>query len=378
MITRHGALLIRPWLGNLRGSNVWLLVAAVLLSLLAAEVALQVHYRLTRSSWLRDETRGFRVGYTSPVDDRRQFSLRSGYSNEALGLEIDARGFRRTGLEQLAAATSSIVVALGDSVPFGAEVRDRETYPAMLAALSAEFGIDVVNAGVPSYNLRQSFDRLRMDVLRYYDWSQIAVVTLQAANDISLLTQYREDWTPDVTWADVRWNRSWDRPDNVAILHYSRLVFRRLFNWTLGTEEHAVFDPARMIVSARDTLRELAILLDTNEVPLVLLPVDPFYYQTANRSRNATLEGWDRYGWYVELWDDAIMQFNDELKAAAVQHENVLFFDTRPMFDVMDRDALYSDFIHYTPLGNQMIAESLMAFLENHSIIVPPERARTR
>jgi hypothetical protein len=123
--------------------------------------------------------------------------LRPNYTDPVNGITINALGFRGPLLSK---ELHSLIVALGDSVPFGAGVRDDETYPAILDTLvgPAFSGMRVLNAGVSSYNIRQSFDRLQYDVLKHYE-KQVRVVTLQAANDVSLLTWYRQAWTPEVT-----------------------------------------------------------------------------------------------------------------------------------------------------------------------------------
>ena len=73
---------------------------------------------------------------------------------------IDAQGWRRTGPPSRT-PTPLRVLCLGDSFTYGVGVADRETYPALLEIyLRNRFplrGVDVVNAGVPFYDI---FDEL--------------------------------------------------------------------------------------------------------------------------------------------------------------------------------------------------------------------------
>src|SRR5262249_25311936 len=150
-----------------------------------------------KGEWLWENS-AFRIGYTQPVEDRRQYTLRPRYEDAKIGLSIDADGFRKTVPDKT--KDRLLIVCLGDSVPFGAGVRDEETYPSSLAAklAASKADVGVLNAGVASYNLRQSFDRLRKDVFAHYPSNRILLVTVEAANDISLLTYYGSNWDPDL------------------------------------------------------------------------------------------------------------------------------------------------------------------------------------
>src|SRR5262249_19311704 len=173
-------------------------LASTVISLTLGETALQITYRVENGRWLPSDVLGFRVGYTAPVIDRREFALRAGFRDATT--TINAYGFRGRAVPPGAPA---VVAVLGESVPVGYVTSDDDTYPDLLDRLFRDHhrAERVVNAGVPSYNFRQALDRYRIDVRPRY---KPEVVVLQAANDISLLTEYRERWTPDVTWATMR------------------------------------------------------------------------------------------------------------------------------------------------------------------------------
>jgi lysophospholipase L1-like esterase len=314
------------------------------------------------------------------VDDRRQYALRAGFRDERAGITIDSFGFRESSPQ--AGPTGPLIICAGDSVPFGAGVKDHETYSSYLAQLLPANGWagGVLNAGVPSYNLRQTFDRIRLDVLPRVPSARIVVVVIEAANDVSLLTYYKEGWTPDRTWADVRWSASWltwPQFQKVALVFYSAELG--------GRDRSAAVPPQAPIVKSfpgapddksgkaldnvRKVLRtELAFLRD-HSIPVVLLPINPFYYQTAGRDKNPTLRNWVKMRQYVEDWDGWIAQYNDVLAGTSKEFPNAYFFDMRPVMDAFDRDAMYLDFLHHSPLGNQIQATALLDFLIKRGLL---------
>lgn len=85
-------------------------------------------------------------------DDILGYVPRPGYATsngyDAPEIHIDAAGFRVTG----AATAGPPILALGDSYTYGAEVADRQTWPAHLQRLT---GRPVLNAGVAGYGFDQ-------------------------------------------------------------------------------------------------------------------------------------------------------------------------------------------------------------------------------
>jgi hypothetical protein len=236
--------------------------------------------------------------------------------------------------------------------------------------------------------LRQTFDRVRLDVLPRVHSGRIVVVAVEAANDISLFTYYKGNWTPDRTWADVRWSASWvtwPQFQKVALVFYS-----------VGLREHersaavSVKAPVEQLPpgayednrgealdNVRNVLRtELAFLRDRS-IPVVLMPINPFYYQTAGLDKNPMLRNWVKMRQYVEDWDGFIARYNDVLAETSKEFPNAYFFDTRPLMDTLDRDAMYLDFLHHSPLGNQIRATALLDFLMKQGLLSVRREAGT-
>jgi lysophospholipase L1-like esterase len=345
-----------------------LAVFSLLASLVAGEAGLQVVHRVKRGYWCFPGN-AFKVNYTMPVDDRREYTARPGYAEG--GVTLDSRGFR---LPEVAPGARPLVVCLGDSVPFGAGVGNSDTYPARLGKIFAESGskAKVLCAGLSSYNYRQSADRLRLEVLPVY--GAPSVVTLQAANDVSLLTHYRGRYTPDRTWATVRWKKGWTKPwyHKLALVAYAGRIASAL----RASREKAEADGAANALPEEAMLRaveaawdETAGLCRAQGAALILLPIDPCYYQTANKERSAEVPAFNQQKKTYELWDAHITKVNARMEQFAKTRPGVYFLDTRPMFDKLDRKAMYVDFIHYTPEGNQTVAAALHAFIVQHGLL---------
>jgi lysophospholipase L1-like esterase len=338
-----------------------------------AESGLQLLYRLKTGEWLSANS-AFRIGYTKPLADRREYTLREGYRDPDTGLTIDALGFRITRPE--ASSHQPVIVCAGDSVPFGAGVGDEETYSSYLAEALASQGSSagVVNAGVPSYNLRQTFDRLHQDVLPRY--RPILLVTIEAANDISLLTHYKDDWTPERTWAAVRWSQSWgvdNQLRKLAMIHYLSRYVALSWKEPLQTQTHpesqGSLQTEAMLEHVRHVLREELAFLRDRSITVVLLPINPFYYQVQGASRNPTLRNWREFKRYVDEWDGLIQRYNETLQKMSQEFPNAYFFDTRKVMDSYDRDLLYIDYIHHSALGNRILASSLAKFLGERGLL---------
>lgn len=240
----------------------------------------------------------FRVPHIEPVADRRMYSLKHKYRSRKLNI---LAGFRwPVGVE-----VAGDLVCLGDSVPFGQGVRDHETYPALLGAL---------NAGVSSYNIRQSLARYEIDVLgRGYSPN---VVTIQAANDVSLYMELGSTWTPHS-------------------VHLGRM------GGAMPEGEHRAHTREWMLDSVRTHLEAFC---DKHPRLRVLLI-----------SANLATQGCE------PVWHD----FNWVLKLVSVKHTNADYLDVRAAFGKReDVTSLFIDPIHMSPKGHEVMAEMIRGRLE--------------
>jgi hypothetical protein len=127
-----------------------------------------------------------------------------------------------------------------------------------------------------------------------------------------------------------------------------------------------------MLANEERLLRELVGVCRAKGTKLILMPINPFYYQTARRERNVQLSRWEAWRADTMGWESVIERYNEVL--VRVAHEagpdaGVYLFDVRAELDTQDREPLYTDFIHHSPEGNRRVAEGLFAFLKAKRII---------
>jgi lysophospholipase L1-like esterase len=342
--------------------SIFIIVAATL-PLLLLEFSLHAAWRMRNGEWLWQEGRVRSIPYIEPVPDHRGYSLIPGYRDAGAGITIDHAGFRT--VVPRANEGDEVVAFIGDSVPFGVGVRDEESCPAILGDILAASGIPirVVNGAVPSYNFRQSFERFRVEILPRYRTSLLVV---HAANDVSLLSWFKDDWTPEVTWASTLAVDRSGVSRFLATAHYLKSAAGNMREIAKGRPErrsHSSWPTPRLLEHLRREIRTFLDECERNGIRVIVLPVDPYYYhRTEGGKTGKALPVAAKWGEYREKWQGMIDSVNDCISEEVARHPGAGFLDTRPVRDSRDRAALYLDFIHLTPSGNRELAEELFRF----------------
>jgi hypothetical protein len=367
--------------------NLAMKIGTILIMLIILEISLQVIIRIRDGKWLYQSLEGSRVSYVKLVKERHKFTLMPGFTTKRGAFKITELGFREGPYP--IDKNNFIVVTAGDSVPFGLAVENRSTYPYNLEKLFHDkgFPINVVNIGIPSYNMRQSFDRLRLEVLPHFELSRIPVITLQVSNDVFLLILYREKWNPDITYADKRIIKKASLWQKLAISHYGKLAIKKVFgitapikkrprrkrwNFSSSGKNRKVFekyDGTEMLKNARMVLKKELSFYRDHSVSVVLMPIDPFYYQLSGMEENPTLKKWRTFKEWVDAVKELIVQYNHMLIDVSKEFENVFFFDTRPLVNAHDRNEMYVDFMHYSAKANKIVAKGLFDFLTQQQLL---------
>ena len=336
------------------------IVVVIFCCVLFGELFLQVYFKVNNGIWLwqRDT---FVVDYTVSTSDRRQYTLRPDFIDTQQGITINSLGFRgATVLHN--DENQTLIVNLGDSVPFGVGVKDNETYSFYLQQqlkLNDITDVDVLNAGITSYNLRQSFDRLVVDVMEYYTPD---IVTFSVANDINLLYNYKDSWTPDVTWADIRTSNS-----IFALQYYISRVFPG--DTSKQQPNNDQLDSHVMLEYIQSELvPEILSFCESNDIKVVFIPINPFYYST-DTPKNDELSNWDLYRHYLELCTDAMIKYNEILYEASNKFSHVYYWNVCSFLDGYDREEMFIDIFHYSPKGNKVVGEGLLNFLKTVNIL---------
>jgi lysophospholipase L1-like esterase len=145
------------------GRNLIYGITAALLSLVLALLIVEIAIRV---AW-KDYPRGIQAAqnpiYARNPDPHVEFQLANGKSgyNSFTHFRINSLGYR--GPEYKSDAGALKIAIVGDSFVYGAGLSEADTFPAQLERLLRKEGVraEVINAGVPGYNLSQNIERIR-------------------------------------------------------------------------------------------------------------------------------------------------------------------------------------------------------------------------
>jgi lysophospholipase L1-like esterase len=143
------------------------------------------------------------------ANPRLLFELRPGAAVRAeVAYRVNALGLRGPEVAQAKAPGTRRVAVLGDSIAFGYWVAEEDAFPRRLEALLGGPGpVQVLNFGVPGYNLDQEIEVLRSRVLAF---APDAVVVALCLNDLEGVFSYEYGLTVDradrrrTTWGRLR------------------------------------------------------------------------------------------------------------------------------------------------------------------------------
>jgi len=169
--------------GHLAGS-IALAAASVLVVLLVLEAAFRLGGVSVGTVQINRET------VRRSRDPRLRFELRPGSSVEAeVGYRINALGLRGAATTVEKPAGVKRVAVLGDSIAFGYWVDEKDAFPRQLEAMlkGGEERIEVLDFGVPGYNLDQEIETLRAKALAF---SPDVVVVAFCLNDLEDIFSY--------------------------------------------------------------------------------------------------------------------------------------------------------------------------------------------
>jgi lysophospholipase L1-like esterase len=332
----------RPARGRLLPS-VALLVAAVLLTLAVLETA----FRLARVPVGTVQIN--RATVRRSANPHLRFELRPGAMAAAeVDYRINAAGLRGREVEEAKPAGVTRVAVLGDSIAFGYWVAEEDAFPRQLEGLLGagrpEERVEVLNFGVPGYNLDQSLEMLRSCALRF---APDAVVLALCLNDLEGIQSYEYGLTVD---RSARRESLVGRVADVLLQHSrlfawieyrlaereARRAFVRTRNPMPGPlYEEAVAQQERALRARFDTL---AVLLREGGGAPGLVAVFPTFG-----------ERFDRYP-HRELHQAAL---------AAARGAGLQAVDLLDCFSAYDFRAARVDVVHPSPLGHRVAAHAI-------------------
>lgn len=316
-------------------------------SVLVATAALEGAFRLLR---VRVGTVQInRATVRRSADPVLRFELRPGASVDAeVGYHVNALGFRGPDVDAAPRPGVTRIVLLGDSIAFGYWVAEQDAVGAQLARLLDETGppgrrFEVVNLGVPGYNLEQSIHALRT---RAPALAPDLVVLALCLNDLEDVFSYEYGLTAD---------RAERRSTTFGRLGEALLERSRLFSWV--EYRRAELSARRAFVEARNPLgnrlyeggvqkqketllarfREMAAVLEPRGTPALVAVFPTFGNRFANYPHR-------------KLHDAAV---------GAARESGLHAVDLLPCFAPYAFADVRVDVVHPSPLGHRVAAHGI-------------------
>jgi lysophospholipase L1-like esterase len=147
------------------------------------------------------------VRYEEPGDGYTLMQPGSHYEWQSIPVDVNSHGLRGPETTYKKPPATFRILNLGDSVVMGWGVREENTYGRLLEARLNEQGggsgrFEVINAGVPGWNLENAFAYLQAEGLKYEP--DLIVLGLTIANDIKGNSALLADNQP----ASIKWLRA--------------------------------------------------------------------------------------------------------------------------------------------------------------------------
>lgn len=319
--------------------------------ILVIELLLQLYFYFRHNYFLFNNP--FKINYINRTYDEREYNLKKNYESSLY--RINKYGYRGKFFN------NPLILMLGDSVPFGANVRNNETHPYYLYS---EYGLEVANGGIPSYTIWQSLERWKKDFKNI----KPKVVTIQAANDISLLSFYQSKWHPKLTWLDKRFSNIYRY--NIALFHYFNRIWHKLHKsknkYCEVTNNKLINKFFKNISASLD--RAISYANEINVI-LIFIPINPFYYLN-DIEKSKKMKLWNKgSSQYYYIWNTLVKKTNFLMREKSGDHPNVYYFDIVTEMDQRNREDLFVDVLHHSPKGNKLFAYLFYHFLKDNELL---------
>ena len=296
---------------------------------------------------------GHDIFYTS-AGSRPHFRLRPGSRGRMMNcpISINSLGFR--GPEISASKDGAYrIVALGESTTFGMTLQpDDKPWPEVLEQIIRQHlptrrPVQVINAGVPTYSLQDSLDRLPREILPL---QPDLIISYHGANGFHMLDN---SVLPPLGPAPPAYQ---ERPIKLAAdaEHRLRLLWFRYH--ALRREVPAVPPGARpMATPYAAAYRELIECARTNHIRLALANFSMAVNQASDPKVIDFYRGGGTRAAYGFMRANAVHSLI--LSQLAAEHPEVCFVDTHPHLD--GEHEKFIDLIHFTGEGDRQLATNI-------------------
>ena len=246
------------------------------------------------------------------------------------------------------------IVVLGESTTFGCTLRTHDRpWPDLLAELIRERlaisrPVQVINAGVPAYNLKQNVWRLQKEILPL---KPDMVISYHGANGFRLLD---EALPPPISRLPSPYRH---RPLKLLAdceYRWKMILYRRRMNPQRLLDPGAFSNP--LSTKYADAYRELISITSTNHIRLVLAN----YAMAVNNQSDADIVQFYRIASPPIHWQIRANAVHTELLRQLTEaHPEVRMVNTHP--DMDGNPDNFIDMAHMTQTGRQRMAENMFA-----------------
>lgn len=305
-------------------------------------------------------------GFTQRVDDDRVITLKHNYRHvDYIGedpgyreaksshwtVHINSKGFRRS-CSDTDLDTTTKVIFIGDSVPFGWGLDDESSAPYLTCQIlaSRSDSRQVINAAIPSYSLKQAVERYRREI---HGREPVDAIYVQIYDPVNQVMIFGSDWKPEYSWSRSPkvWMIKHSWPVRVAVRFSSTaFILNRVYVKYFGVpERYSKNDLAttqRVRDHVRSELRALAYMARSDGAKRILVApvtIPPTSFATFSDSRK-----------YL------INQINEEIQSSARSDPLLFFFDTRGLLDELPENSAFIDrCCHLSAAGARKLAEGV-------------------
>ena len=303
---------------------------AILIIVVGVEFGVRLIYFAESNSWLsipliKQEREAFHIrAFTDFTDDERFVTLRSDYTwgpaewkiiTNQQRLRIDPRNNKIKGEQS--------VLFIGDSVPFGWGVKAEHSLPEIWKEFDKESL--VLNGAIPSYSLRQTLHRLRIE---FADLKNVRSIYLQIFDPISQYVMFGQSWDENDNWTtqdDLQTqrercklikNKYWE--SNFRSIHFINKLSILYKGCETGVPENLrEFTEAsdnRFVAAVKGDIRRISLISKAMNSKLYIAPMVP----------PPTSENSERYKHAINLLNKAIKDSASELNITYVPINLVL------------------------------------------------------
>jgi len=270
-------------------------------------------------------------------------------------VKVNSRGFRGQEIPT-DKGDAYRIVALGESTTFGMTMAsDDQPWPALLEQiirdrLHPSRRVEVINAGVPGYDLADNVRRLETDILPLHP---DLIISYHGYNGFLMIDgSFPHPWEPPPPPFP-------DRPLKLAAELEYRLTLRSFLRDQIPSAPRAprAIDPLQTRYA--DAYRRLIVFSRMNDIRLALAN---FSMAIDEQSSSQLLDFYGSCGWGVLCVRRRANAIHTEIvRQLAAQNPGVLYIDTHSNLNA--RPENFIDIVHLTQTGRRQLAENIFRAL---------------